>query len=296
MGEGRRRLNARLRDAGRRVEAMARRRVPRLDAVLRHLLNVRIAESATVIAAKTFATFFPVLFVFAAFAPDPLKDQLKKSLRSTLGLHGESLQQFSTPLTAPSDGTLQAFGLAGLVIIICSATSCSRSVQSLVDRCWDMPKASAKDLAWRWVAWLGGLLAYLIASGLLRDGLGGGLLLGQLLSIPVGVAFWWWTQRLLLAGRIGWLPLLPGAILCGVSMDIWLLASRVYVPAELNRSTARYGSLGLVFALLSWLLTVGFILTISLATGSLTARWPPLNRWLGTPPAQTGSRVSGAGG
>jgi membrane protein len=279
LREGAAGLTARLRES-------AFTRVPGLTGIIRHLVSVRIMDSATVLAAKAFTTVLPVIFVIVAFSPDGLKDRFKGAIRGALGLDGAALQQVDSALTAPDGDVRQAYGLVGLVIVLYSATSFSRSLQKLCERCWYLPKATAKEVAWRWPAWIGGLVVCLMVAGVLRRGLGAGPVAGMFLTAPVSIGFWWWTQRFLLAGRIGWPPLLPGAVLTGVALTLWMPASRIYVPEALNRSISRYGPLGSVFTILSWLLTITSIVTGCLAAGYVVAHWPPFDRRLNPPPGR----------
>lgn len=71
---------------------------------------------------------------------------------------------------------------------------------------------------------------------------------------------WWWTQHLLLAGRVGWLPLLPGAVLTGLAAVAFSAASRLWLPRMLQRSIERYGPLILFFATVAVGIAVGYVL------------------------------------
>jgi membrane protein len=270
-----------MRAVGERVRDLVQRRLLMLGDTISHLLHVRIMDSATVLAAKGFTAVLPVLFVAAAFFPSGLRDQLKDSVRGAAGLRGASLTQVTSSLSAPDGDTKQAYGLVGILIVLVSATSFSRSLQAMCERCWHMPKATSRVAAWRWFAWLSVFLLALMTGIALYGWLGMPAVLVP--GIVLGILFWWWTQRLLLARRVGWLPLLPGAVLAGISLAAWLAVSRVYLPNELNRSIARYGPLGSVFTILSWILCCTLILTISFALGYLIIRRQPFSRWFAAP-------------
>jgi len=266
---------------GERVRDLVQRRLLLLGDTINHLLQVRIMDSATVLAAKGFTAVLPVLFVVATYFPSSLRDHLKDSVRGAAGLQGASLTQVTSLLDAPDNDTRQAYGLAGFLIVLVSATSFSRSLQAMCERCWHMPKAASRVAAWRWFAWLSVFLLAAVTGVALYGWLGMPAVLVP--GIVLGVLFWWWTQRLLLARRVGWLPLLPGALLAGISLAAWLAISRVYLPNELNRSIARYGPLGSVFTLLSWILCCTLILTVSFALGYLIIRREPFSRWFAAP-------------
>jgi membrane protein len=103
------------------------------------------------------------------------------------------------------------------------------------------------------VVLLGGFAALAALGGVIRPE---GSVLVMVAALPVVGAWTWWTQHLLLGGRVGWRPLLPGA----VTMTLGLYALRVYGTLSLSSSISgnyeRYGPIGIVFTLLSWF--IGF--------------------------------------
>jgi membrane protein len=103
------------------------------------------------------------------------------------------------------------------------------------------------------------------------------------LQLVAQVGVWWWTQHLLLAARVPWLPLLPGALLTGVAMTALSVVAKLYVPTALNRSLDRYGSLGAVFTVLSWLIGLCVVIAVGITAGAVIAREPAVSRRLGSP-------------
>lgn len=89
--------------------------------------------------------------------------------------------------------------------------------------------------------WIAAWLAMLILQGPLRDGFGVGFWLGLPLLLVTEVGVWWWTQHLLLAARVPWAPLLPGALLTGAAVTALTLTAKLYVP---RRSAAAWTSTG----------------------------------------------------
>jgi membrane protein len=77
---------------------------------------------------------------------------------------------------------------------------------------------------------------------------------------PVIFVWSWWTQHFLLRGAVGWRQLLPGA----VAMTIGLVGLRVFAAVWLSRGIAynyeRYGPLGIVFMLLTWLIALSIVM------------------------------------
>jgi membrane protein len=265
--------------------AEAVRAIPFVGQLTVQLVHVNILDTATRLAAQTFLTGIPVLFVVAAFAPATIRDNLIDSFRSVLGLRGVSLEEVKGTLDAGHQGGRETVGVIGFVVLLLSATACSRVLQRLCEKSWHLPPAGTRLAAWRWVAWLAVWLAVLVFQARVRDGFGVGWGLGVPLGVVESVLMWWWTQHILLAGRIPWLPLLPGAILTGVAVIALAGAARIYVPYSLDRSVSQFGPLGLVFTVFSWLIVFFTAVTVCIATGYVIAHERPVARLLGTPPA-----------
>ncbi|MET7698912.1 YhjD/YihY/BrkB family envelope integrity protein [Streptomyces sp. NPDC005485] len=249
--------------------------------MLGRLISVNWLDASARLAAQTFLAALPLLIVLAAFAPRGVKDVLVDSVQA---LFGEDAPVDDIQETFTAQGvTKDTYGAVGIVVALISATALSRALQQVCERCWDLPKGGARLTAWRWLVWLLGWLAALLFQAPLRHGFGGGTWLGVVLSLSTAVLLWWWTQHLLLGARIGWMPLLPGAVLAGVGMVTFVYVSGLFMPAAMQRSLAQFGSLGYVFALLSWLITCSCVIVTGIALGQVTAVSGPFPRLLGTP-------------
>ncbi len=259
------------------------RRTPVIGRMLGRLIRVNWMEASARLAAQTFLAALPLLIVVAAFAPKRIQDVLVDSVQALLGEDapvGDIKETFGA-----QGGTKETYGAVGVFVTLISATALSRALQRVCERCWDLPKAGARMSAWRWLVWLLGWLAALLVQAPLRHGFGGGTGLGVVLSLVTSVLLWWWTQHLLLGARMRWKPLLPGAVLAGVGMVTYVYVSGVFMPANMRRTTAQFGSLGYVFAMLSWLIGGCCVVVAGIALGQVTAGSGPFPRWLGTPVA-----------
>ncbi len=269
-----------------RTRSEAERRFPVITELTTRLLSANLLDAATRVAAQAFLTSVPLLFAFAAFAPQALRDQLLSSIRAIFGLTGAADQQLQQALgtgsaAGPDSRELrQTSGLIGVLMALVASTSFSRAVARMCEGAWRLPKSGTRVAAWRWLLWLVAWLGILLFQGSLKTGFGVGLWLGVPLSFLVGVLIWWWSQHLLLVARVPWLPLLPGAVLAGGALAALSLTAQLYIPGALDRALNDYGSLGLVLTLLSWLIAICAALTFAFTIGAVLAEGPPLNRWL----------------
>nr|WP_202524036.1 YhjD/YihY/BrkB family envelope integrity protein [Kitasatospora sp. SID7827] len=257
-------------------------RIPLVGRAVSNLIRVNLLDNATRLAAQAFLSALPALFVIAVFAPATLKHSVTGSLRDQLGLEGTAQQQVQQLMSTPADGAAQSFGVLGAVVTLASATALSRALQRVCERAWEMPKNSARLALWRWVVWLLGWLVFLVVQVPLRKGFGAGPWLGVPLLFLASTGVWWWTQHLLLGGRIRWYPLLPGAVLCGVGEVCLGVASQVYLPHAMTTSVEKFGPYGVVFTALSWLIVLFSAVTLALVLGRVLAEEPVLSRYLGT--------------
>ncbi|MGW7437058.1 YhjD/YihY/BrkB family envelope integrity protein [Streptomyces sp. NPDC054849] len=261
-----------------------RKYTPFLGRILEQLAGVRLLDCATRLAAQAFLGAIPAIFVIGALAPDWMHQQLISTISTTLGLTGPALDQVRAVYAAGDSTAVASTGAVGIVVTVLSATACSRALQTTCERSWHLPKAAARLAAWRWLAWLAVWITALLFQGPVQEAFGAGRVLGTLVTLVSGTLLWWWTQHLLLGARVAWLPLLPGAILVAVGETAITWASRFYMPHAVNRSLEQFGGLGLVFAVLSWLIVFCVVVTLGIAAGYVLAHESLLARRLGTPP------------
>ncbi|MFB7475444.1 YhjD/YihY/BrkB family envelope integrity protein [Kitasatospora sp. NPDC056184] len=258
--------------------------VPLVGRALRQLFRVNLLDSATRLAAQAFLSALPALFVVAVFTPAAIREGVTHSLRKELGLEGQASQSVQQMLGTGHEQET-GFGVIGAVVTLLSATALSRAMQRVCERCWELPKAGTRVAAWRWLVWLAVWLLVLAFQTPVKDGFGLGAWLGLPLTFLLGTAMWWWTQHLLLGARVRWLPLLPGALLCGVAVAGIGVASRVYLPSAMSRSIGQFGPFGVVFTGLSWLIVVFTGLTLAIALGRVVSEEQAVARLLGSPTA-----------
>ncbi|MFD4501576.1 YhjD/YihY/BrkB family envelope integrity protein [Streptomyces sp. NPDC058457] len=275
---------ARLVAAAKAVHRRAETRFPVVTHLADRMVSVNIFDTATRLAAQCFLTAVPLLFVFAAYAPPVVRDQLLRSMRSVFGLSGPidtGIQQLMQP---PNESLRQTTGVVGGLMVLISATAVSRAVQRLCKRAWEIPRGGTGIAPWRWVAWLALWIGALLVQGTLHNGLGLGFWLGIPVTLLCQTGLWWWTQHLLLGGRISWRPLLPGALITAAALTALTATAQLYLPRTLDRTVAEYGPVGSVFVLLSWLIVICLTATVSISTGAVLAQEPFLATRLGSPP------------
>jgi membrane protein len=112
--------------------------------------------------------------------------------------------------------------------------------------------------ALRWLAGAGALFLVTAALGpLLRWAPGPVKPITILAGLAVSTVLFLWTYSSLGNSNVSWRVHLPGALLVAVGIEILKVIGSVLVPRAVASSSALYGSLGVVFAVLAWLLVYG---------------------------------------
>lgn len=216
--------------------------------------DLQLSQRALGFAALGFLTLVPLLIVVSAADPNRgrgFAQWLGDGLGVSLASRQEVEQLFGRPGQAFQ--TTTAFGLAALAVF---GLSFGAAVQSGYEKAWNLPPARWWA-RWRHVLWLAALIGFLFLSAtstLWRRSPAGGL--AAALS---AVLFVWWSQRLLLGGRVRWRALLPGAVVTVVGLLGLRLFSRLVFSPLIASNTVTYGPFGTVLVLQSWLVGVGVV-------------------------------------
>lgn len=157
----------------------------------------------------------------------------------------------------------RAASVIGVLGLLWSGLAVIAAVQRAIDRAWQTKAEGLKDKVGA-VLWLMGAAVIFLASFALTTVLNFlpaflapvSILLG--LAVNVGLFLWTFTQ--LGRAQVGWKAVLPGAVVCAVGFEILKLVGSLLVPRLVANSSALYGSLGIVIALLAWLAFFGRLL------------------------------------
>jgi membrane protein len=206
-------------------------------------------------AALGFLTLVPLLIIVSSADPRHGRG-FAQWLGNGLGVSTRSRAEVEQLFIRPGQAlrTTTAFGIAALAVF---GLSFGAAVQTGYEKVWDLPPARWWA-RWRHVVWLGVLTGYIFGSAtttLRRQPLAGGLVVS--LS---AVLFLWWSQRLLLGGRIRWRALWPGAIVTVIGLlGLRVFSVLVFSPL-IASNTVSYGPVGTVLVIQSWLVGVGVVI------------------------------------
>jgi membrane protein len=95
----------------------------------------------------------------------------------------------------------------------------------------------------------------------------GGLALTATVSLLGGTLFWWFSMRLLLAGRRTWRELFPSAVATGICWLGMVIAFRLTMSHTITTEFARYGTIGVVFVIMSLLIAIAVVIMLGPVLG-----------------------------
>ncbi len=215
---------------------------------------------AAAITLAGFVALFPLLLVGIAvlgvFSHN--STDLAGEVVSQLGLSGRAATVVTDTIgqAEQSRRTASLLGLAGL---FWTGLGVVGAMQYGLNTVWQV-----KGRGWRdkltGLGWLAGAAVLFLLSFALTAAVNlvpwlapGSILVG----LAVGVGLWLWTMKVLPNREVGWKALLPGAVAGAIGFELLKVVGSIYVPKAVASSSALYGSLGVVFAVLAWLLFFG---------------------------------------
>ncbi|MFD9369413.1 ribonuclease BN [Streptomyces sp. NPDC060020] len=216
--------------------------------------DLQLWQRALGFAALGFLTLVPLLIVVSA--ADATGGQgFAQWLGDGLGVSAPAMVEVKQLFARPGQvwRTTTAFGLALLTVF---GLSFGTALQSGYEKVWDLPPARWWA-RWRHVLWLAVLIGVLYLSAISppwHDSPARGFV-----TVAIGTLFFWWSQRLLLAGRIPWTALLPGAVATMLGLFGLRVFSRLVFSPLIASSAVSYGPFGTFLVIQSWLVGVGVV-------------------------------------
>jgi membrane protein len=147
------------------------------------------------------------------------------------------------------------------ILSLLSAFTWPVALQKGYQLTWGTPPPGWRAL-WRPLVWLISFVGFTGALTILGGLVHGwpGAVLNGLVGLPAVVAWAWWTQYLMLCGRVGWRALLPGAIATTVGLLGLRFGSALLLSSAITSNYREYGTMGIVFVLLSWLVVFSVVM------------------------------------
>lgn len=159
-------------------------------------------------------------------------------------------------------------GIFGAVFLMLSTLSFARAVQRLFEQTWELKPLSVRNTL-NDLKWSLSFVLYVPVSGWLYANLGRGRLAVwvYLLEALLTAVFLVWGGWILAAKRVAWWDLLPFGVIGAVLAGVYSVGAAFYVPHLFNSYAARFGTVGVVFAMLSAFFGIVLVVVGSAALG-----------------------------
>lgn len=207
---------------------------------------------------SAFLSLFPLLLVaiavlgFVSSGDSTFVDDVIENLR----LEGRSAQVVTDAIRA-AEGSRRSATVVGLAGLVWSGLGVVGSLQRAVNAAWQTQGRGLIDKVVS-LGWLIGAGLLFLANAALAPVWNlapGPVVVGAILAgLVLTTGLFVWTYSFLGNQPVPWRAHLPGALLVAVGFEALKVVGAVYVPRAVASSSALYGALGVVFAVIAWLL------------------------------------------
>lgn len=184
---------------------------------------------------------------------------LAGDLTRDLGLTGEAARLVTESVEAAQDSRrlTTVFGVIGIVWL---GSSFALVVANAFDAAWRVPGRGLRDrlIGLVWLAGAAVLVAVSAGATALWAFLPAAFAPLVIAVTFVGnAALWMWTSWMLPNRSVPWRTLVVPAAIAAVLLEVLKVAGAYVVPHFVATSSELYGSIGVIFAILLWLLVLG---------------------------------------
>lgn len=251
---------------GRAQVAAARTRYERSWAgeVGRQLKDLDFVNWVTVLGASLLWSAVPLVILLSSFADERVDDDLSRHI----GLSRDGAHIVRTLFRGTPAHSAEPI-LTGFVFSFFGVLAVVGSLQHIYERIFDQEHRGWRDTH-RWIIWTAVVIGLLAAEATINGRLRRltGAALPDLITLVVGTLFFWWTMHFLLGGRVSWRRLARPAITTGAFWVAFGLFSSAYFSSLIVSDSHLYGTIGVVFTLLTWFFLIGAVLVLGAVVGA----------------------------
>ena len=215
-------------------------------------------------AATLLLCYVPFLIVVSALG----RWSAAETLTRYTGLNGQAASDVGQLFAPPAATASAVAGTASMVFFVLNGIAAATALQEIHEQAFDLPHRGPSFIPRR-LAWLGLLIGTSLLTGWAAPGLrhvGGPVLLAAA-GLVWATGFWWLTMWVLLAGRVPWRKLFPAACATGVLYVAMEGFFSLFFSAMVISNEKKYGPIGVLFALLAYLIAIGVVIVLGAAVG-----------------------------
>ena len=234
------------------------------QAFLGQLRSVDFANSIVLFGASLLLSVLPFIILLSSLANHRIDTDLSRHI----GLSREGARIVSQ-LFRSSPAHSAAPIVTALVVAAAGTMAVAGSLQVIYERVFGQQHRGWRDVL-RFLTWVAVLFGVLVSESVISNPVhaAGGPVAQGLVSYAGTAAFLWWTMHFLLAGRMPWRRLIHAAV---VTALLWIglqLFSSVYFSSAVISDSRLYGTIGVVFTLLTWFIAIGAVIVLGAVAGA----------------------------
>lgn len=246
---------------------LARLRGTVVVAVLAGLGRANVTDRAMTLAGQAFTSILPVLILITSMPGNgPIERALDRIGTQWLAL--------DTDGSFTSDAGVASFGIAGVAMTLIGVTSFARALDRMYAQVWQYPKLGIAGW-WRWPLIVAAIVAGITIEvfGVRGWQFGLPMLVETVLSAILWALVWAAITRLLTAGGVRGPDVLATGASIGVAVALFFLITQIGFGAVLTGAEARFGTLGVVFSVISWLFVYAWVTVASVVVTHTVRTW-----------------------
>jgi membrane protein len=236
-----------------------------VEAVANQLKDVHFFDWTLIFGAELLWSALPFIILLSSLANERIDDDLSRHV----GLNAQGAHIVRTLFRSHPTHAVEPL-LTGFIFTFAGIVAVVASLQVLYERFFELEHRGWRDLP-RYIVWTVILFAALAGEGAVStpERRAGGPGLERLLGFLVVTLFFWWTIHFLLDGRVPWRRLVRPALVTGVLWLVMAIFSSAYFSSVLIEDSHLYGTIGVVFTLLTWFIIIGSVIVLGGAIGAV---------------------------
>jgi membrane protein len=212
-------------------------------------------------------TVLPIILLLGAITSEPVDDDIARHV----GLNRQGSQVVSG-LFKQSTVKFDSGIVLSLILGVAGTVAIAITLQIIYERVFGHEHRRSAGNVLRCAVWVVVLGALLIADGVLSREMRGSParpMVSGLMDLAALTAFFWWTIHFLLAGREPWRRVFRAALTTAVFWTGLGVFSALYFSSTIISDNKLYGTIGVVFDLVTWFIAVGAVLMLGAAVGAV---------------------------
>jgi membrane protein len=219
-------------------------------------------------------------FPFFAVVAAATGGDVRQAIIRRMGLNSEAASDVNG-LISSGHRAVATLTVFGAVLLVAGAIGMASTLQAWYQKIYDQPptKGAFKHVAYQ-AAGVVAFSAYIGAEVLVLDAVSHsvGHVLVFVLEFVFSVLFWWCSAYFLLYRRVALRELLPAGVATGICVTGLGVFSALLFSGEITSGQKSYGPVGVVLALISYLVGFGVCLHLGAVFGRFWNDWRAARR------------------